>query len=206
MKPFIHPTADVATPKLIGEDTRIWRNVHVREGARVGRECVLGDGVYVGAAVKIGDFVKIQNYVSLFQGVTVEDGVFIGPHVCFTNDILPRAVNPDGSPKSNLDWTLTPTLIKRGASLGANSTIVAGVTVGEWALLGAGSVLTHDLPAYGLAWGSPARLKGFVCPCGNRLEEVSRGDTVLAKCAKCGQQVEIPLGDWNLIDVDPKVG
>ena len=167
----IHPTAEVSPQAEIGEGTSIWHQVQIREGSRIGKNCILSKGVYIDAGVLVGDCVKIQNYVSVYHGVTVEDGVFIGPHVCFTNDLQPRAVNPDGTLKAADDWQLSPTLIRRGASLGANSTIRCGVTIGKWAMVGAGSVVTHDIPNYGLAWGNPARLHGFVCPCGNRLNK-----------------------------------
>ncbi len=198
MSVHIHPTAEVSPRSQIGEGTRIWHQAQVREGAVLGEGCIIGKGVYVDAGVSIGNYVKIQNYVSLYHGVTLEDGVFVGPHVCFTNDLWPRAVNPDGSPKSADDWTLTPTLVKQGAALGANSTIVCGITIGAWAMIGAGSVVTRDVPAYGLVWGNPARLRGFVCPCGARLagEEIA-GESLRARCPRCGQAVTIALADWE---------
>ena len=143
----IHPTAEVSDQATIGEGTSIWHQCQIRPGVRLGQNCNIGKGVYVDAGVQIGDNVKIQNYVSVYHGVTVEDGVFIGPHVCFTNDMRPRAVNPDGSPKSADDWVLSETRIQRGAALGANSTIRCGITIGEWAMVGSGSVVTRDLHA-----------------------------------------------------------
>jgi UDP-2-acetamido-3-amino-2,3-dideoxy-glucuronate N-acetyltransferase len=194
----IHPTAEVSPQAEIGDGTSIWHQAQIREGSHIGKSCILSKGVYIDAGVVIGDCVKIQNYVSVYHGVTIEDGVFIGPHVCFTNDLQPRAVNPDGTLKEADDWQLSPTLIRRGASLGANSTIRCGVTVGQWAMVGAGSVVTRDIPDYGLAWGNPARLHGFVCPCGSRLAEESRQEGVVtAKCPACGQTVEIPLQTWE---------
>ena len=137
---------------------------------------------------------KIQNYVSVFHGVTLEDGVFVGPHVCFTNDLFPRAVNPDGTLKSGDDWKLSKTLIKEGAGLGANSTIRCGVTVGKWAIIGAGSVVTRDVPDYGLVWGNPARLHGFVSPSGEKLVEKSRtNELVITIDTENNQEYEIPL-------------
>ena len=175
----IHPTADVSSAAKLGDGTRIWQHVQIRDQAKLGQNCNIGKGVYIDAHVKIGNNVKIQNYVSVFDGVTIEDGVFVGPPVCFTNDMRPRAVNPDGSLKSATDWVVTPTLIKKGAALGANSTIVCGVTIGEWAMIGSGSVVTRDVPAYGLVVGNPARLIGYVCACGERLKD----DNMY--CAKC---------------------
>ncbi|MGQ9888935.1 MAG: acyltransferase [Aggregatilineales bacterium] len=166
--PFIHPSADVEAGATIGEDSKIWHLCHIRRDARIGQACVLGRGVFVDAGVHIGSRVKIQNYVSVFHGVTIEDGVFVGPHVCFTNDLLPRAVNPDMSLKAADDWVLTETLVKAGAAIGANATIVCGVTIGRWAMVGAGSVVTKDVPDHGLVVGNPARLIGWVCACGQR--------------------------------------
>ena len=196
----IHPTADVSEAAVIGDGTSIWHHAQVRERARIGAGCIIGKGVYVDEGVVIGDHVKIQNYVSVYHGVTIEDGVFVGPHVCFTNDLRPRAVNPDLSLKRADDWTLTPTRIRRGAALGANATIVCGVTVGEWAMVGSGSVVTRDVPDHGLVRGNPARLAGFVCKCGERLAKESvRGESVVARCAKCGERVEIALQDWRKV-------
>ncbi len=171
MPTTIHPSAEVADGVVIGENTKIWHLVQIRPNVHIGSECIFGRGVYVDAHVKIGNRVKVQNYVSIYEGVTIEDGVFVGPHVVFTNDMYPRAVNPDGSLKSPTDWTISYTLIREGASLGANSTIVCGITVGRWALVGAGSVVTKDVPDYGLVVGNPARLIGYVCKCGQRIPE-----------------------------------
>lgn len=194
----IHPTAEVSEKAVIGDGTSIWHHAQIREHAQVGRNCIIGKGVYVDAGVRIGDNVKIQNYVSVYRGVTIENGAFIGPHVCFTNDLRPRAVNPDGSLKTGEDWTLMETRIGWGASIGANSVIRCGVRIGEWAMIGAGSVVTHDIPPYGLAYGNPARLRGFVCSCGARLEkEAQDDDSVIARCSSCGRKIRIPISDWE---------
>ena len=171
---FIHPTSVVDPDTEIGEGTQIWLFCHVR-AHRIGNRCVLGKGVYVDADVVIGDSVKIQNNVSIYSGVTVEDGVFIGPHVCFTNDRMPRAVNVDMSPKTPLDWELDRTVVKRGASIGANATIRCGVRIGAWAMVGAGSVVTRDVPDHALVVGNPARIIGWVCECGKRIAETEIG-------------------------------
>lgn len=194
----IHPTAEVSPNTEIGEGTSIWHQAQVREQARIGENCIIGKGVYIDAGVHIGNNVKIQNYVSVYHGVTIEDGVFIGPHVCFTNDLLPRAVNPDGSLKAADDWTLSLTLIQQGAALGANSTIRCGARIGRWAMIGCGSVVTRDIPDHGLAWGNPAGLHGFVCSCGTRLEKTASQDhQIIAACPSCGATVSIPLETWE---------
>ncbi|MDZ4765372.1 MAG: acyltransferase [Chloroflexota bacterium] len=171
MTVFIHPSADVASDAAIGDGTKVWHLVQIRPGAHIGRECIFGRGVYVDAGVVIGDRVKVQNYVSIYEGVTIEDGVFVGPHVVFTNDKQPRAVNADMSLKSATDWTISHTLIRAGAALGANSTIVCGITIGRWAMIGAGSVVTKDVPDYGLVVGNPARLIGYVNAAGVRVPD-----------------------------------
>lgn len=196
----IHPTAEVSPNAEIGEGTSIWHHAQVREGARIGKNCIIGKGVYIDAGVSLGDNVKIQNYVSVYHGVTIEDGVFVGPHVCFTNDLRPRAVNPDLSLKSADDWTLSKTHIRQGASLGANATIRCGITIGAWAMIGSGSVVTRDIPDCGLVWGNPARLHGFVCPCGEKLELNKKGDSsVIAGCPECGREIELPVILWEQV-------
>lgn len=194
----IHPTADVSSQAEIGAGSSIWHQAQVREGARIGRGCILGKGVYVDFGVKIGDNAKIQNYVSIYHGVEIEDGVFVGPHACFTNDNLPRAINLDGSLKGVDDWEVGRVLVRRGASIGANATILPKVVIGEWALVGAGAVVTNDVPSHGLVVGNPARLIGFVCSCGNRLEKgETQGDMMLARCRRCGESTPIPLKTWR---------
>jgi UDP-2-acetamido-3-amino-2,3-dideoxy-glucuronate N-acetyltransferase len=166
----IHPTSVVSEKAEVGDGTQVWLFCQIRDSAKVGKGCIFGKGVYVDSDVTIGDHVKIQNNASIYVGVTIEDGVFVGPHVCFTNDKVPRAVNPDLSLKGEGDWTVTPTRVKAGASLGANATIVCGTTVGRWAMVAAGSVVTKDVPDHALVMGNPARLVGWVCSCGQRVE------------------------------------
>jgi UDP-2-acetamido-3-amino-2,3-dideoxy-glucuronate N-acetyltransferase len=196
----IHPTADVSAGADIGAGSQIWHQAQIREGARLGRNCVIGKGVYIDAGVQIGDNVKVQNYVSLFHGVTIESGVFVGPHVCFTNDRWPRAINPDGSLKAADDWELAETLVCYGAAIGANSTIVCGVTIGAWAMVGSGSVVTSDVPAHGLVFGNPARLRGFVCACGARLpvepaDVLDNRQPVVSTCRRCGIETTLVWSD-----------
>ncbi|HEX2141556.1 MAG TPA: DapH/DapD/GlmU-related protein [Candidatus Limnocylindria bacterium] len=183
----IHPTADVAAQATIGPGTSIWNQAQVREGARIGAGCIIGKNVYVDAGVVIGDNVKVQNNVSLYHGVTVEDGVFIGPHVCFTNDRLPRAINPDGSLKTDDDWEVSPILVRHGAALGANSTILPGVTIGRWALVGSGSVVTRDVADHELVAGNPARRIGSACSCGQPLRDAADGRPFEGACPRCGR-------------------
>jgi acetyltransferase-like isoleucine patch superfamily enzyme len=179
----IHPTAVVDPRAELGDQVRVWHWTQVREGVRIGAESIIGKGCYLDAGVQIGSRVKLQSNISVFHGVTIEDGVFVGPHVCFTNDKTPRAINPDGQLQTAQDWHVAPTLICYGASLGANATIVCGVTVGRWAMVAAGAVVTRDVPAYGLVVGTPARLIGYVCPCGQRLPAAPHVGSI---CAVCG--------------------
>lgn len=181
----IHPTADVSPDAAIGPGTSIWNQAQVREGARIGARCIIGKNVYVDAGVVIGDDVKVQNNVSLFHGVTIEDGVFIGPHVCFTNDRVPRAVNPDGTLKTDADWEVSPILVRYGAALGANATILPGVTIGRWAMVGSGSVVTRGVAAHELVAGNPARRLGSACRCGQPLRD-DDGGAFVGACPRCG--------------------
>jgi len=194
----IHSTAEVAETAFIGEGSSVWHHCQIRPGVRIGKNCILGKGVYVDADVSIGDNVKIQNYVSVYHGVVLDDGVFVGPHVCFTNDMRPRAINVDGSIKDADDWVLSETRVRKGAALGANSTIRCGITIGEWAMVGSGSVVTRDVPDYGLVFGNPARLRGFVCPCGAQLKKDSVEDNmVIARCPDCDTTIEINKEIWE---------
>ncbi len=194
----IHPTAEVSPEAQVGAGTSIWNQAQVRAGAVIGEHCVISKGVYIDSGVVIGNRVKIQNYVSVYQGVILEDGVFCGPHCVFTNDLQPRAINPDGSLKGAADWQVVPTRVREGAAIGANAVIVCGVTIGRWAMVGAGAVVTRDVPDYGLVVGNPARLRGFVCPCGHKLEpETLEAGQVTAVCPACGRSTGIPVSIWE---------
>jgi UDP-2-acetamido-3-amino-2,3-dideoxy-glucuronate N-acetyltransferase len=166
----IHPTAEVSSLARIGAGSRIWHQAQVRERAVLGKQCILGKGVYVDQDVIIGDCVKIQNRASIYKGVVIDGGVFVGPHVCFTNDRYPRAITPDGLLKGEEDWAIECTHVKYGASIGAGSIILPGVRIGKFALIGAGSVVTRDVPDHTLAIGNPLKLIGYVCRCGRRLQ------------------------------------
>ncbi|MCB1659895.1 MAG: N-acetyltransferase [Pseudomonadales bacterium] len=161
---FIHETAKVDARANIGKNTKIWINVQIREHAQIGDNCIISKDVYIDHAVKIGHRCKIQNSVSVYHGVTIEDDVFVGPNVAFTNDKVPRSFNSD--------WKITPTHISQGVSLGANSTIVCGVTIGEFAMVAAGSVVTKDVAPYTLVMGNPARPYARIDREGNKVETI----------------------------------
>ncbi|MHA1505923.1 MAG: acyltransferase [Candidatus Asgardarchaeia archaeon] len=195
MKYFVHDTAIVEEGALIGEGTRIWHHAHVRSGAKIGKNCVLGKSVYVDKGVVIGDNVKLENRVSVFQGVTIEDDVFVGPHTTFTNDMYPRAFSKD--------WEVVKTYVGRGASIGAGAVIVCGVRLGKYCMVGAGAVVTKDVPPFALVLGVPARIVGFVCYCGKPLKDIVRENEkeVVFRCSdlKCGREVSIPKETYNLV-------
>lgn len=162
---FVHESSYIDEDVLIGEGTKIWHFCHVQSGARIGKRCSFGQNVNISNHVKIGNGVKVQNNVSIYEGVEIEDDVFCGPSMVFTNDLTPRAPFPKGSSGYK------KTLIKHGASIGANATVVCGHTIGNWAMIAAGAVVTKDVPDYALMAGVPARQVGWVCRCGNRLED-----------------------------------
>jgi len=165
----IHPTAEVSQKAQIGFGTRIWNFAQVREGAVIGQNCIIGKDVYVDFDVHIGDNVKIQNGALIYHGVTLEDGIFVGPQACFTNDRNPRAITAEGQLKGNDDWEVGPILVKYGASVGACSVILPNVIIGRFALVGAGAVVTKNVPDHGLVVGNPAHLVGYVCHCGRKM-------------------------------------
>jgi acetyltransferase-like isoleucine patch superfamily enzyme len=184
MSVYVHPTAIVEDGALLGEGTRVWHFCHVRKGAQLGESCILGNGVFVDAGVRIGNAVKIQNKVSVYHGVELSDGVFVGPHVCFTNDLNPRATREDGSLRDESDWVLSTTYVGKGVGIGANSTIRAGVRIEQWALIGAGSVVTRDVPPYALAYGNPARVRGVVAPSGEVVSKTYKPGTYQTRDGK----------------------
>jgi acetyltransferase-like isoleucine patch superfamily enzyme len=179
----VHSTAEVDPTATLGAGTRIWHYAQVREGVVMGEECVLGKNAYVDEHVRVGNRVKIQNNASVFSGCTLEDGVFIGPHACLTNDRHPRSINPDGVLKGASDWEGGRILVRTGAAIGAGAIVVTGVSIGRWALVGAGAVVVRDVPDHGLVVGNPARLIGYVGDCAHRL--VDQPDQGM-KCPQCG--------------------
>ncbi|MHB0869055.1 MAG: acyltransferase [Chloroflexota bacterium] len=190
MAATIHPTAEVSPGARVGRGTRIWHHAQLREGAVIGENCIVGKGTYIDFDVVVGSNVKIQNYALLYHGVTVEDGVFIGPQVCLANDRVPRAITPDGRMKGNEDWTVDRIEVRYGASIGAGSVVLPGVTIGRFAMVAAGAVVTRSVPDHGLVVGTPARLVGYVCACGRRLQEAAGG---LWRCGIC---------DWSFVPAE----
>jgi len=202
--PVIHPTALVEKGVQIGEDTRIWDNAHVRAGAQIGHDCIVGEKTYIAYDVKIGNYVKLNANVYICALVTIEDLVMISAHTVFTNDKFPRAFPPDlsGLASSAVNEETLPTLVKRGVTIGANATIGPGITLGEFAMIGMGSVVTKDVPPYALVHGNPARVRGYVCACGpflglaEHIVEIGK-----VTCERCGR--EYSLREGNLIELCP---
>lgn len=189
---FIHDLAVVDKGAKIGKGTRIWHFAHVRGSAKIGEGCNIGKGVYIDADVEIGNNVKIQNGVSVYHGVTIEDDVFCGPHMTFTNDMYPRAFGDT--------FEVSKTLVKKGASIGAHAVIVCDTTLGEYCMIGSGSVVTKDVPAHALVVGNPAKLIGFVCTCGKPVKDkVSSNESVVVlRCSSCEEQIIIPTEVFDL--------
>lgn len=176
---FVHESSCVDEPAEIGEGTKIWHFSHVMPNARIGTHCSIGQNVFIAANVVIGNNVKIQNNVSVYEGVMLEDGVFCGPSMVFTNVNTPRSGTPRNT---STDYALT--IVRRGATIGANATIVCGHTLGEFAFVGAGSVVTSDVPPYAIVYGNPARIHGYACECGRRLDFETEG----ADCPQCDRR------------------
>lgn len=165
MSSYVHESSYVDDNVSIGAETKIWHFCHIQEGASIGEGCNLGQNVYIGRDVLIGNHVKIQNNVSVYDGVTLEDYVFCGPSMVFTNDVTPRSKYPKGYSRH------VRTLVKEGASIGANATIVCGNTIGKWSMIGAGAVITKNVPDFAIMTGVPARQVGWVCKCGLKLDK-----------------------------------
>lgn len=180
---FVHSTSIIDENVIIGDGTKIWHFSHVQSGAKIGKNCSFGQSVNVSNNVVIGNNVKVQNNVSIYEGVELEDYVFCGPSCVFTNDLTPRAKYPKGRAGYK------KTIVKEGASIGANATVVCGHTIGKWALIGAGAVVSSDVPDHALMLGVPARLRGWVCECGDVLSD----DLVCNKCGKTYRETNCGL-------------
>ncbi|HIA12707.1 MAG TPA: N-acetyltransferase [Flavobacteriales bacterium] len=177
---FVHESSYIDEPVSIGSGTKVWHFSHIMKGSIIGQNCVIGQNVYIDANVVIGNNVKVQNNVSVFKKVTLEDNVFCGPSAVFTN-----VMNPRSAYRKKLD-EYDSTLVKKGATIGANSTIVCGVVIGEFAFIGAGSVVTKDVLPYALVYGNPARQHGWMSEGGNKLNfQKKRNDIMVASCSIC---------------------
>jgi acetyltransferase-like isoleucine patch superfamily enzyme len=212
----VHPSADVESGVYVGSRTSVWHGAQLREGARVGSDCVVGRDTFIDVGVVIGDRVKVQNGALLYNGVTVEDGVFIGPGAILTNDRYPRAITTTGDLAGSDDWAVSPITLRMGCSIGAGAVVVAGVDVGSYATVGAGAVVTKSVPNNALVVGNPARRIGWMCACGSRLAD---SDGVPAgafpqpgaelACPTCGRThtfVADPAGVRSLDSVSAIVG
>lgn len=174
---FVHPTSTVDEPAEIGEGTRIWHFTHIMSGARIGKNCIIGQNVFIGSGTVLGNNIKIQNNVSVYDGVILEDDVFCGPSMVFTNVFNPRSF-------ISRKKEFRKTLVKKGATIGANATIICGSTIGRYAFIGAGSVVTKDVPDYALVYGNPGRVKGWICECAEEI--VFRSGKAI--CNTCGKR------------------
>jgi UDP-2-acetamido-3-amino-2,3-dideoxy-glucuronate N-acetyltransferase len=180
---FVHPSAVVDEGAIIGAGSKIWHFSHIMPGARVGKNCVIGQSVFIGSLAVLGDNVHVHNNVSVYDKVICEDDVFLGPSMVFTNDIVPRAAYH----KKSTEEYLT-TYVERGATIGANATVVCGVRIGKWAFVGAGAVVTRDVEAYSLVMGNPAKHHRYICECGGNLDMHKEGFREMYSCAKCGKK------------------
>ena len=178
---FVHPSSLIDDNVKIGKGTKIWHFCHIMSGARIGKNCKIGQDVFIDRDVKIGNNVKIQNHVSVYRGVTLEDNVFCGPSMVFTNVFNPRSAYPRDIREYR------KTLVKKGATIGANATIICGTTLGKSAFIGAGTVVTKDVPDYALVHGNPAKIRGWMCECGEKLE--FKNDRAI--CNKCETEYKI---------------
>ena len=208
----VHPTADLEADVEVGPGTSIWHRAQVRTGARIGAECIVGRDAFIDEGVVIGDRVKIQNAALVYHGVTVEDGVFIGPNAILTNDRFPRAITATGELARAEDWTVSPITLRHGCSIGAGAVVVAGVEVGAFATVGAGAIVTRTVTPHALVVGNPARRIGWMCACGARLQgpdgrSVSgdRPRTTELHCPSCARTYVYVADPEGLREVEPSV-
>ena len=179
---FIHPTAEVIENDEIGKGTHIWNQAQIRENVKIGENCIISKDVYIDLDVVIGNNVKIQNGVSIYKGVIVEDDVFIGPNAVFTNDLHPRAFIKD--------WKISKTLLRKGCSVGANATVVAGNIIGAYSMVAAGAVITQNVAPFSLVMGNPARIVGFVCKKGHKMKQANKAEEQLKYfCEDCNEEI-----------------
>ena len=203
----VHASAELEAGVSVGPRTSVWNRAVLRSGASLGAECVIGRDAFIDEGVRLGDRVKVQNGALIYHGVTVGNGVFIGPGAILTNDRFPRAVTATGELARGDDWTVSPIELRDGCSIGAGAVVVAGLTVGRFATVGAGSVVTHDVPDYALVAGNPARRLGWVCACGARLADatganaapIPSADASLG-CPKCGRHFSFNAQTGSLVE------
>lgn len=190
MNYFAHESAVIDEGAEIGEGTKIWHFSHIMKGAKIGKNCLVSQNCFIARDTKLGDGVKLENNVSVYTFVTLEDKVFVGPSAVFTNDLNPRAPYPKGG-----KWIST--LVKTGASIGANATIICGITIGKWAFIGAGAVVTKDVPDYAIVAGVPVKQIGWMCECGEKIKFDKEDKTICAKCGRKYQKEEKVVTEIN---------
>lgn len=178
---WAHKTSEIQKGAKIGGETKIYQHSQILKGAQIGKNCVIGHNCFISSGAKLGNGVKLESNIDVWDLVTLEDYVFVGPSVVFTNDLTPRAKYPKRKYPEYGKWL--PTLIKEGAAMGANATVICGIVVGRWAMIGAGAVVTEDVPDYAIVVGNPARIIGWICECGNKIE-FARGKAICRMCKK----------------------
>jgi acetyltransferase-like isoleucine patch superfamily enzyme len=203
----VHASAELEAGVSVGPHTSVWNRAVLRNGASLGADCVIGRDAFIDEGVQIGDKVKVQNGALVYHGVSVGNGVFIGPGAILTNDRYPRAVTATGELARAEDWTVSPIELRDGCSIGAGAVVVAGVVVGRFATVGAGAIVTHDVPDYALVAGNPARRLGWVCACGTRLADSTGANAAHTPtpdasltCPRCGRIFSFSLQSGSLVE------